>query len=130
MKVLLDNVTSTDNSHLKIATLTAIGYICESIVSQIQIKQNRKNLLNRVSIVLYISIDDVDGRPLETTRPAREQAAHRRGAADQPRPALAAASLRRQDTDLLRATGCTPRWTTWSVPARRARLCARDTAWR
>ncbi|RGB30737.1 armadillo-type protein [Rhizophagus diaphanus] len=31
MKHLLENVTSTDNSHLKIATLTAIGYICESI---------------------------------------------------------------------------------------------------
>jgi len=33
MKILLNNVTGTENSQLKQAALTAIGYVCEQIVS-------------------------------------------------------------------------------------------------
>ncbi|CAG8581787.1 354_t:CDS:10, partial [Dentiscutata heterogama] len=40
MKTLLENVTTTDNSQLKIATLTAIGFVCESIDSDILAAQS------------------------------------------------------------------------------------------
>ncbi|CAG8581119.1 5197_t:CDS:10, partial [Scutellospora calospora] len=40
MKNLLENVTTTDNSQLKIATLTAIGFVCESIDSDILAAQS------------------------------------------------------------------------------------------
>ncbi|KAG9295964.1 hypothetical protein G9A89_011816 [Geosiphon pyriformis] len=40
MKNLLDNVTNTDNTQLKQATLTAIGYVCESIEHEILAAQS------------------------------------------------------------------------------------------
>lgn len=33
IRLLLDNVTSTDNADLKTSTLEAIGYVCEATVS-------------------------------------------------------------------------------------------------
>ncbi|CAG8604106.1 16120_t:CDS:10 [Acaulospora morrowiae] len=40
MKNLLENVTTTDNSQLKISTLMAIGFVCESIDSEILAAQS------------------------------------------------------------------------------------------